>query len=316
MRPLYEKIGPTAGQSFFCREYVARSFDCPFHFHPECELTHIKSSRGLRFTGDHIGEFRPGDLVLFGASLPHSYHNDDAPRRGRLQARSQVVQFAPDCLGGILQNAPELWPVRRLLERADRGLSFTGHARTRTVARLEQLFAASPAQRLSIFLDILLGLAHARGVHPLASEGYSPARSSESDDRIGRVCAYINDHFAEPIYLDRVAARAHLTPAAFCRFFRRGTGKTFTAFVNEVRLSQASRLLQETGLGVTEICFRCGFGNVANFNRQFLRRHRMAPREYRHQHLPPSPALPPGRQGRNRQRIEPQRADVRSRAKQ
>jgi AraC-like DNA-binding protein len=288
MRPLYEKLGPTPGQSFYCREFVTRAFDSPFHFHSECELTHIVSSRGLRFTGDHIGEFRSGDLVLFGPSLPHSYHNDRT-RRVQPIAHSQVVQFAPNCLGGILQNAPELWPVRRLLERAARGLLFTGQARAQAIARLERLFALPPSQRISVFLEILLGLAEARGVRPLASEGYAPSGSPVSDERLGKVCAYINDHFAEPIYLDRVAARAHLTPAAFCRFFRRGTRKTFTAFVNEVRLSQAARLLQETTLAVTEICFRCGFGNVANFNRQFRRHHRMAPREYRRQQHSASP---------------------------
>jgi AraC-like DNA-binding protein len=295
VKPLYEKIGPDAGLSFFCRAFALRAFDCPFHFHPECELTHIVSSRGLRFTGDHIGEFGPGDLVLFGPNLPHSYHNDPSERRGAKGARSQVVQFAPDCLGGILQASPELLPVRRLLAQSARGLAFTGATRADALARLAKLFTASAAARVSLFLEILIGLADAppRDVRSLASHGYAPTRAPDSDERLGRVCAHINRHFAEPIYLQRVAALAHLTPPAFCRFFRRGTGKTFTAFVNEVRLSQAARLLQETDLGVTEICFRCGFGNVANFNRQFRRLHRMAPRDYRERQrprlVPPSP---------------------------
>ncbi|HWA87124.1 MAG TPA: AraC family ligand binding domain-containing protein, partial [Opitutus sp.] len=135
MKPLYEKIGPDSGRSFFCREFAGRAFDCPFHFHPECELTHIVGSRGLRFTGDHVGGFGPGDLVLFGPDLPHSYHNDPAGARGRAAAHSQVIQFSPGCLGGILQNAPEFLPVRRLLARASRGLQFTGAARTEAVAR-------------------------------------------------------------------------------------------------------------------------------------------------------------------------------------
>jgi AraC-like DNA-binding protein len=285
VKPHYEKIGPAGGRSFFCREFVARTFDAPFHFHPECELTHIVSSRGWRFTGDHIAEFSAGDIVLFGANLPHSYHNDTLARRALGRARSQVVQFAPDCLGGVIQNAPELLPVRRLLERAARGLQVVGEARVRTIKRLEILFAASPAQRVPLLLELLVDLARTRDVRPLASEGYAPARLAESDERMGRVCAYINRHFAEPIYIERVAALAHLTPAAFCRFFRRSARKTFTAFVNEVRLSQAARLLQETTLAITEICFRCGYGNVANFNRQFRRHHRMAPRDYRARQL-------------------------------
>ncbi|HVU25154.1 MAG TPA: AraC family transcriptional regulator [Opitutus sp.] len=294
MRPFYEKLGPDGGASFLCRAFAGRAFDCPFHFHPECELTHIVASRGLRFTGDHIGEFGPGDLVLFGPDLPHSYHNDPGARSGPTGARSQVVQFRPDCLGGILQKAPELRPVRRLLERAGRGLRFTGAARSRTLARLDALFAAPPARRVPLLLEILVGLAGAARAEPRASRGYAPARLAESDERIGRVCAHINRHFAEPLYLERVAALAHLTPAAFCRFFRRTTGRTFTAFVNEVRLSQAARLLQETTLGVTDICFRSGYGNVAHFNRHFRRHHGLPPRAYRQrQHAASSSRRPP-----------------------
>lgn len=289
VKPLYEKVGPQAGRSFFCRVFTGRVFDCPFHFHPECELTHIVSSRGRRFTGDHIGEFGPGDLVLFGASLPHSYHNEKVSRSAPRSARSQFVQFSPDCLGGILHSAPELRPVRQLLERAGRGLLFTGRTRAAAIVRLDALFAADDARRVPLLLDLLLLLSRSREVVPLASRGYTPARFSESDTRIGRVCAHINRHFAEPLYLQHVAALAHLTPAAFCRFFRRATGKTFTAFVNEVRLSQAARLLQETALGVTEICFRSGYGNLANFNRHFRRLHGVAPREYRHRQRAAAP---------------------------
>lgn len=295
MRPFYEKLSPAPGQSFYCGEFAVRAFDSPFHFHSECELTRIVSSRGLRFAGDHIGPFEPGDLALFGPNLPHSYHNDEGARRGPTHARSQVILFASDCLGGILQTAPELIPVRRLLERAGRGLQFTGRSRAWAGERLDALFAAHPAERVPRLLEILIRLARAKDARPLASEGYSPVTTPERDDRIARVIAHVNRHFAEPIYLERAAALAHLTPAAFCRFFRRSTRKTFTAFVNEVRLSQAARLLQETTLSVAEICFRCGFGNIANFNRHFRRLHGVPPRDYRRRQQLAQPTRPPPR---------------------
>ena len=52
-------------------------------------------------------------------------------------------------------------------------------------------------------------------------------------------------------------------------------------FINEQRIARASRLLMEGEVNITEIAFACGFGNLSNFNRQFLRAKRVSPRQYR-----------------------------------
>jgi AraC-like DNA-binding protein len=68
---------------------------------------------------------------------------------------------------------------------------------------------------------------------------------------------------------------------SFSRFFRRATNKTFRAFLNEVRIGHASRLLLESDQSVAEICYDSGFGNLSNFNRQFLKLRKVSPRDYR-----------------------------------
>ena len=73
----------------------------------------------------------------------------------------------------------------------------------------------------------------------------------------------------------------NLSPDAFGRFFRSRTGKTLPAFVNQLRVGRACRLLAEADLAVIEISQRCGFENLSNFNRQFLRLMRRTPRDYR-----------------------------------
>ena len=76
MKAILEKISYQQEHSFRIFQGANPRFNCPFHYHPEIELTSIVSSTGHRYVGDHIGRFAPGDLVLMGPNLPHSYIND------------------------------------------------------------------------------------------------------------------------------------------------------------------------------------------------------------------------------------------------
>ena len=60
-----------------------------------------------------------------------------------------------------------------------------------------------------------------------------------------------------------------MTTPAFCRYFKKATGKTFTKLVNEYRIVHATKLLQENQTSITDICFECGFNNFSHFNKLF-----------------------------------------------
>jgi AraC-like DNA-binding protein len=73
-------------------------------------------------------------------------------------------------------------------------------------------------------------------------------------------------------------------PSAFSRFFKNGTQRTVTDYVNELRVGLASRLLMDTELSILEICLRSGYENASNFNRRFREYRGMTPREFRDAH--------------------------------
>ena len=60
-----------------------------------------------------------------------------------------------------------------------------------------------------------------------------------------------------------------MTVPAFCRYFKKTTGKTFTQLVNEYRVVHATKLLSETQNSITDICFESGFNNFSHFNKHF-----------------------------------------------
>ncbi len=278
VRAILEKIPYDRGHSFHCFAFRRpRQFDCPFHYHPELELTLIVSSTGHRYVGDHIGRFAPGDLVLMGPNLPHSYVND-ARARG---ASSVVLQFLPECLGPGFFQLGEMRQIHALLDRSRVGLAFHGTVRERVARSMTEFRTLDGAARLVAFLRILQDLAATREYRRLASPAYAPSFALYQGERINRVCELISRRFREKVTQAEASRVAKMSGPSFSRFFRRATNRTFRAFLNEVRVGHAARLLLESDRSVAEICYESGFGNLSNFNRQFLKLRKVSPRDYR-----------------------------------
>lgn len=284
MKAILEKISHDRNHSFSLFEFQSRRFDCPFHHHPEIELTLIAGSSGQRYVGDHIGRFSPGDLVLMGPDLPHMYIND-ATFSGR--AHSIVLQFLSECLGSNFFRLGELKGIRRLFERSRVGLSFHGRTRDKVAPLMVQLGGLNGFARLMAFLNIFEILARSKEFRILASPTYFPSLALYQGERINRVCELISRKFKEGITQSEAARTARMSAPSFSRFFRRATNKTFRAFLNEVRIGQASHLLLETEQTVAEVCYESGFGNLSNFNRQFLKLRKVSPRAYRRKRTVP-----------------------------
>ena len=92
---------------------------------------------------------------------------------------------------------------------------------------------------------------------------------------------YIQSHFRERIYLEDVARKVNYSPNYFCNKFKEYAGVTFKSYVMNLRLSLVEKLLRNTTLSVTEICYQCGFCDFSNFMFYFKRRYGVSPNRYR-----------------------------------
>ncbi|MBO0835141.1 MAG: AraC family transcriptional regulator [Actinobacteria bacterium] len=277
MEAVFEQIATAPEVSWKVHRRVAQRFDFQWHFHPEYELTLVSSGTGRRFIGDSIREYSPGDLVIIGPELPHTYASNDDSASGE----AVVVQFGHDFLGQDIFDRPDLEPIGRLLQRASTGVSFPPPRDAAIDITLSGLPEQPGPERTIDLLRVLLSLARARNAQPLASPGYRPVLNHATRDRLDEVCRYLQAHYHEPVTLSDVARVAHLSPAACSRFIRRSMGRTLTEYLNELRVGAACRLLAETDRQVADIASGCGYPNLANFNRQFRRLKATTPRAYR-----------------------------------
>ncbi|MGH9587263.1 MAG: helix-turn-helix domain-containing protein, partial [Acidobacteriaceae bacterium] len=211
------------------------------------------------------------------------------PRAPKLH-RAVVVQFRKEFLGEALFDLEEMRPIARLLKRSECGLAFSNTKTGKAVApRIAKFPSLSPSRRVIELLSALLDLSAEAHPEVLSTSLIPPICRVEDQQRIDAVCAYLNRHFDHEIDYAELSRIIHMDHASLCRFFKRATGRTMTAYVNQLRVGAAAHLLTDTDISILEVGFRVGFGNYSNFNRQFKRIKGYVPRAVRQHFHPDAP---------------------------
>jgi AraC-like DNA-binding protein len=128
---------------------------------------------------------------------------------------------------------------------------------------------ANGVNRLILFLQTLEAIAKTEEYELLSTYGFVNTMNTLDAERLNKVMNYIMDNYAEEINMNDIANLANLSVSSFCRYFRGRTHKTFSQFLNEVRIMNACKLLVTSDKTVTQICYDTGYNNISHFNRQF-----------------------------------------------
>jgi AraC-like DNA-binding protein len=174
--------------------------------------------------------------------------------------------------------------IRQLLKNSAVGYRLTGQKRKMVAEKLEALLTAKQVHKLVLFVEILAAFQSPRELQALSQS--LPARQIKSYDgnRLNQILEFTFREYYRTITLKEVAALANLTPEAFCKYFKTRTRKTYTRFLNEIRINQACRLLMDDQ-PVGSVCYDCGFTNRSNFNRIFKTIKKTTPGRWRSQQL-------------------------------
>jgi len=252
-----------------------------WHYHPELELVYIIKGTGTRFIGDGIEKFLEGDLVLIGKNLPHMWLSDEVyfKEGSDLVSEAIGIHFREDFLGMDFLNAVEMKPILQLIRKANQGIKFS-NLDAGLVARIKDLVALEPFFKVTQLVQILYDLANHEEYQLLSSPGFLNSFNKTENKSLDEIYEFIFKNFNQPIGSKDVAEVARMNPSAFSRFFKRVHRKTFTRYLNEIRIGYACKLLIENRNNITPVCYESGFNNISNFNRHFKAIMGMSPSEY------------------------------------
>ncbi|GGD18197.1 AraC family transcriptional regulator [Hyunsoonleella pacifica] len=268
----------TPEDSFVVNDRVKDDFDFPIHFHPDYELNFIQNGKGVRrIVGDSIEEIDDIELVFVGSNLVHGWELHKCTSK---RIHEITIHINHDLLDEKLLARNIFKPIRDMMAKSAHGILFSKKTSREIAPRLIKLMKTDGIDYYLEFVSVLYDLANSRNQRML-SNSTAQKRNFENSSKIKKVYDYIQDNFDKKISLDEISSLVNMTPVSFNRFIKKRTGKTFVIYVNSTRISHASKLLLETDLSIAEISFKCGFNNIANFNRIFKKEKNTTPSEFR-----------------------------------
>ena len=255
--PLSEK------DCLFIVERYKTEFTYPLHNHKEYELNFVENGAGVRrIVGDSVEE------------MVHVVTE--------LQRAGLDIQFSPDLFSDNFIAKKQFTSIRKMLDRAQKGLSFPLHAVMKVYSTIDSLLKGEPGfYQFVKFLTILYELSICDDARTLSSSSFARSKTASDSRRVQKVEEYINLHYTEEIRLSQLAELTDMTPVSFSRFFKLRTGKSLSDYIIDIRLGHATRQLVDSTKTVAEICYECGFNNLSNFNRIFKKKKGCSPKEFR-----------------------------------
>lgn len=278
----------------------------PMHWHGEFELIHILQGRGEFICGSQKLEVGEGEMLLIPPNMLHATY----PCREMKQASAE--EGTEECEYGHLEGIEPLRydalvfsPAMLGVGSGDRSANecirpiVKGNIRTNVCIRRDAAAygGAKPAvERIfscvhenSARADLLLKSELLRLIWILEENGdivFVKSGMEGETEAIRPALEYMAQNFREDITVEQLAELVHLSKSHFMRCFRKAVGIGAIEHLTQLRIQAACEALSDSQEQIADIAFACGYSNLSNFNRQFLKRVGCSPKEYRKRNRP------------------------------
>jgi len=252
------------------------------HQHPETQIMFIEKGEGTLIASDYVGRFSDGSLFLIGSGQPHVFRSDDIyyKPKSKLKVNAVSIYFDERYAGESFWQLDELQKVYQFLLKSGVGYRIQGKTQTRIIQLIRELVPLKGINKLIHFMQLLKVLSESKELIPLSITQAHTSLTVTEGKRMNDILQFTFNQSHRKIKIEEVAEVANLSAEAFCRYFKVRTRKTYTNFLNEVRISNACKMLIEKEKSIQEIGYDSGFANLSHFNRTFKKVTGKTPKGY------------------------------------
>ena len=277
MKVLPFKIPKPENVTLYVQEYKRESFYEKLHQHKEIQISLISEGEGTYIIGDCVGEFKKNDIFIIGENLPHIFKRDAAYVN---ETKMITLFFSKNSYGDDFFNLPEFEHFKDFFNDVELGFEVLSNKESLSLL-ISKIKTTTKYDQFISFLEILSLISKAKK-RTLSSLINLKKYAGDEGKRMSDIFQYTMNNYHKEISLDQVSDIANMTPNAFCRYFKQRTNKTFVNFLIDIRIGNACKLLTKNNdLNITEISYKSGFNNLANFNRKFKAIKGVTPSDFR-----------------------------------
>ncbi len=268
-KPIEFTVPAHGDGAFYVMEDIGTDFYGYYHRHREFQLSYIVKGRGSLVLGNLVRPCSENEVFLIKPNDPHLFYKAESDAE---ETTVHIVHlfFSLEKLSSFFE-MEELHGIRSLFYNipSSKVLSAENGAAIRDLfLRLHREEGVPKLLHILALFDFL----HSQESQLISLySGLHKVDFHDSDGlRINSVVKYAIENYKRTVSIEEVSTLVHMTPTAFCKFFKKRTKKTFVSFLNEIRIEKACQLLLNNRVeSISEAAYQCGFNTAVHFNRVF-----------------------------------------------
>lgn len=246
------------------------------HIH-DCYEVYFSISGGKQFLIDNkVYDIAPGDLFLINQYDSHYLTQIEKEKHERI-----VIMIDPDYMKEISSNETNLDACfQERNEKFSHKISLTSEQQSRFLYFVNKILTSNgyghDLLERATFTELFVL------INQIVNEKNSDKvedRPSTYNEQVDAILSYLNNNIQYPISIGDLSKQFYISESYICRIFKSATGTTINKYMTARRISIAKSLLAE-GIGVSDVCEKCGFSDYSNFLKAFTKSVGISPKKY------------------------------------